>query len=99
MAEAIKAELYESLQWRRYYKAGQHLGEASLNFQFAAQKAISPQSLPKNATTRVEPVITPEKHPDLVYRPPGAPQNIYQRPSPFDWNAGDTADPEPERKG
>lgn len=95
MAEVIKAELHASLEWRRYWKAGQHLNEASLNFQFAAQRAISPQSLPENAPARMDPVITPEKHPDLFYPPPGAPQNIYQRPSAFDSRAGDTADPSP----
>jgi hypothetical protein len=96
MAEAIRAELYQSMEWRRYYKAGQHLSQVNLDFQFAAQRKISPESLPKDAPERVDPAITPDKHPDLFYRPPGASQNIYQRPSPFDWNAGDTADPAPE---
>lgn len=96
MAEVIRAELHASLGWRRYWKAGQHLTEAYLNFQFAAQKAISPQSLPDNAPSRTEPVITPEKHPDLFYPPPGSLQNIYQRPGAFDWSAGDTVDPVPD---
>jgi hypothetical protein len=93
--ELTPDELHKRIEWRRYWKAGQHLSEASLNFQFAAQRAISPQSLPENAPARMDPVITPEKHPDLFYPPPGAPQNIYQRPSAFDWRAGDTADPSP----
>lgn len=96
MTEVITAELHASLAWRRYWKAGQHLSHAGLDFQFAAQRAISPHSLPENTPTRMEPIIIPEKDPDVFYPPPGASQNIYRRPSPFDWDAGDTADPAPE---
>lgn len=91
-AEAIRTEIHAALAHRRYYKAVSHMNQAQSDFQFAAQRKISPQSLPKGAPTRVDPVITPEKDPDLFYRPPGSSDNIYQRPSPFDWNAGDTAE-------
>ncbi|MFL0293817.1 hypothetical protein ACJH6J_22610 [Mycobacterium sp. SMC-18] len=92
VSELTAHELYESLEWRRYYKAGQHLGEVHVNFQFAARTRISPHSVPKDAPDRVGPVITPDKDPDLFYPPPGAPQNIYQRPSVYDWRTGDTAE-------
>lgn len=86
-------ELHASLEWRRYWKAAQHLSHESVTFQFAAQKKISPQSLPENVPTRIGPVFTPENRPDLFYPPPGTSQNPFRRPSPLDWNAGDTADP------
>lgn len=86
-------ELHASLEWRRYYKAGQHLSHASLDLHFAARRKISPQSVPKDAPPgRLGPVITPEKHPDIFYPRPGRSQNPFRRPSAFDWNAGDTAD-------
>jgi hypothetical protein len=45
--EAISAELYASLAYRRYDKATRHLNRAHLDFQLAAQQKISPDSLPK----------------------------------------------------
>ncbi|WP_006247165.1 hypothetical protein [Mycolicibacterium tusciae] len=91
-----EAEFYASLAYKRYCKATTHLSTTQLQFQFAAQRKISPHSLPERTPKTFEPVITPEKHPDLFYAPPHVSQNPYRRPSPFDWNAGDTADPRPE---
>src|SRR4051794_30278061 len=48
-AEAIDTEIHAALAFRRYYKAVRHMGQAQLAFQFAAQRKISPQSLPADA--------------------------------------------------
>jgi hypothetical protein len=93
--ELTKAELYASLPYRRYDKATRHLSRASLDFQFAARKKISPHSLPEGEQTKP---VDRDWDIDLPPRPPGASPNPYRRPSRLDWNAGDTAEPEPELK-
>ncbi len=86
--EAMTAEIHASIEFRRYDKATRHLNIAHLDFQLAAQQKISPDSLPKGEL--------PSMDMDLPPRPPGASPNPYRRPSSLDWNAGDTAEPEPK---
>ena len=92
-ATLTEDELHESLEWRRYYKATVHISTAIRDFQFAAQRKISPDSVPKDEPEKREPLITPEKDPDLFYGGASRRNSVYMRRSPFDWNAGDTADP------
>lgn len=89
----MQDELRETLEWRRYYKASVHIQTAIRDFLLVAQRKISPQSVPENAPARMTPVITPDEHPDLFYAGAGRRNSIFMRSSPFDWNAGDTADP------
>lgn len=81
-----EAELYASLAHRRYSKATTHLSKAQIDFQFAAQQKISPHSLPE-----VE--LPKSVEMDMPPIPPGMSPNPFRRLSPYDWNAGDTADP------
>jgi hypothetical protein len=85
--EAMKAEIYASVEFRRYDKATKHLNSAHTDFQLAAQQKISPHSLPEGELPKAIDM-------DLPSRPPGASPNPYRRPSPLDWNAGDTAEPD-----
>ncbi len=84
LREAMTAEIHASIEFRRYDKATRHLKSAQLDFQFAAEQTISPDSLPKGELPSV----------DVPPRPPGTSPNPYRRLSPLDWNAGDTAEPE-----
>lgn len=91
-------DLYERLEWRRYYKSSVHIGTAIRDFQSVAQQKISPDSVPKNAPAKLDPWLTPEKHPDLFYAGAGRRNSVYRRESPFDWDAGDTADEPPSSR-
>lgn len=89
-------DLRETLEWRRYYKAITHIGTAIREFQAAAKRTISPDSVPKDEPARRDPWPTPEGDPDLFYADAAQRSSPYRRMSPFDWNSGDTADPPPE---
>lgn len=95
VAELTVEEIGKSLEWRRYFKATVHVHTAIHDFQAVAQQAISPDSVPKDAPAKLDPWLTPEKDPDLFYAGASRRNSIYRRESPFDWNAGDTADPHP----
>jgi hypothetical protein len=87
--EALKrttAEVQASLEYRRYAKATAHLSRSHLDFQLAAQQKISPHSLPEGEL--------PSMDMDLPPMPPGLSPNPFRLPSPYDWNAGDTAESE-----
>lgn len=83
--ERMTAEVQASLAFRRYYKASEHLSRAGIDFQFAAQQKISPHSMPERKVPK-------SVESDLPPIPPGMSPNPFRRPSPLDWNAGDTAD-------
>lgn len=93
VAELTADEIHRSLEWRRYFKATVHIHTAIHDFQSVAQQKISPDSVPKDAPAKLDPWLTPETHPDLFYAGAGRRNSIYRRESPFDWDAGDTADP------
>lgn len=84
--EALKAEVRASLEFKRYGKAVTHLNATHLDFQLAAQQKISPDSLPKGELPPVGLNVPPTL--------PGMSPNPFRRLSPYDWNAGDTAEPD-----
>lgn len=86
--QRMTAEVQASLACRRYVKASDHLSKAGIDFQFPAQQKISPHSMPEGKLPKSVEV-------DLPPWPLRASQNPFRRPSPLDWNAGDTADDEP----
>ncbi|MCV7205158.1 hypothetical protein H7J71_24425 [Mycolicibacterium peregrinum] len=88
--EALKdsnTEVQASLAFKRYSKAMRHLERVQVRFQFAAQRKISPGSLPEGEL--------PSLDEDLPPLPPEV-QNPFRRLSNLDWDKGDTADPLPE---
>lgn len=95
VAELTADDISRSLEWRRYFKATVHIHTAIHDFQSAAQRTISPDSVPKDGPAKLDPWLTSEKHPDLFYAGAGRRNSIYRRESPFDWDAGDTADEPP----
>lgn len=95
VAELTVEEIGKSLEWRRYYKATVHVHTAIHDFQTVARQTISPDSVPEDAPAKLDPWLTPEKYPDLFYAGAGQRSSPYRRESPFDWNAGDTADGPP----
>lgn len=86
--QRMTAEVQASLACRRYVKASDHLAKAGIDFQFAAQQKISPHSMPEGTLPKSVEL-------DLPPWPLSASQNPFRRPSPLDWNAGDTADEPP----
>lgn len=88
-------ELRENLEWRRYHKATAHINQSIREFQSEAQRKISPDSVPETSV-KLDPWPTPEKDPDLFYETASRRGSPYRRLSPFEWNAGDTASPQPE---
>ncbi|SIJ55387.1 Uncharacterised protein [Mycobacteroides abscessus subsp. bolletii] len=95
IANLTADKLQKSLEWRRYFKATTHVHTAIHEFHSVAQAKISPDSVPKGGPAKLEPLITPDKHPDLFYAGGARTNSPYRRESPFNWNAGDTADDQP----
>lgn len=86
--QRMTTEVQASLACRRYVKASDHLSKAGIDFQFAAQQMISPHSMPEGKLPKSVEI-------DLPPWPLSASHNPFRRPSPLDWNAGDSADDEP----
>lgn len=86
--EAMLAAHYASIEYRRYSKAMHHLTNTFGDFQRAAQQKISPHSLPEGDLPKPMDIER-----DFSLPPMG---DIYRNPSPYDWDAGDTAEPEPK---